>query len=182
MESPPNSWHKLIYPLSAANHFISRIGKNIAAALLAAMLVMILAQVVFRYVLNDSLTWTEELAKFMMVWVACLVAPWAYRHHLNVSIDLFAESLPPLLRKLSELIISVLIIIISWIFLGESISFWQGGWSITASSMPIQLAYFYSCIPFAFGGIFLVGIEKLLRQIASLMGYEINLIEQEDNR
>ena len=141
------------------------------------MLFMILAQVLFRYVLNDSLTWTEELAKFSMVWVACLVAPWAYRHHLNVSIELFADALPTKLRQASEVIISLLIITISAIFLRQSISFWQGGWSITASSMPIPLAYFYSCIPFAFGGIVLVGVEKLLCQIASLIG--VNIITSE---
>jgi TRAP-type C4-dicarboxylate transport system permease small subunit len=175
MTSAESNWNKVLTPLSVINHAISSLGKNIAAALLAGMLFMILAQVIFRYVLNDSLTWTEELAKFSMVWVACLVAPWAYRHHLNVSIELFADALPLLLRQLSELIISLLIIAISGIFLLESIAFWQGGWTITASSMPIKLAYFYSCIPFAFGGILLVGIENLLRQLATLTGADLSI-------
>jgi TRAP-type C4-dicarboxylate transport system permease small subunit len=179
MADAESRWNTIITPLSAINHAISSVGKNIAAALLAAMLIMILAQVIFRYVLNDSLTWTEELAKFSMVWVACLVAPWAYRHHLNVSIELFADALPPILRQISELIISLLIIAISWIFLMESIAFWQGGWSITSSSMPIKLAYFYSCIPFAFGGIALVGLEKLLLQIAGMAGSTLTPLQPE---
>jgi TRAP-type C4-dicarboxylate transport system permease small subunit len=180
MTSAESNWNRVLTPLSTINHVLSSIGKNVAAALLAAMLMMILAQVIFRYVLNDSLTWTEELAKFSMVWVACLVAPWAYRHHLNVSIDLFAEALPNVLRHISDIVISVLIIAISWIFLVESIAFWQGGWTITASSMPIKLAYFYSCIPFAFAGILLVGLENLLRQIATITG--TNLAIQNDQQ
>lgn len=183
MANAESNWNRVLGPLSTINHAVSSLGKNIAAALLAAMLVMILAQVIFRYVLNDSLTWTEELAKFSMVWVACLVAPWAYRHNLNVSIDLFAESLPRTMRHLSDIIISLLIIAISWIFLLESIAFWQGGWTITASSMPIKLAYFYSCIPFAFAGILLVGVENLLRQVAALTGTDLALpVNQQKGR
>ena len=41
-----------------------------------------------------------------MVWVACLVAPWAYREHLNVSIQMFADALPAILRRLTELMIT----------------------------------------------------------------------------
>ena len=75
-------------PLGKLNYAVASAAKNLAGGLLALMLGMILAQVFFRYVLNDSLAWTEELAKFAMVWVACLVAPWAYREHLNVSIQM----------------------------------------------------------------------------------------------
>jgi len=152
-------------PLGKFNHVVAKLGKNLAGALLALMLVMILAQVFFRYVLNDSLAWTEELAKFAMVWVACLVAPWAYRAHLNVSIQMFADALPAVLRRLTELLITVLVIVICGIFFLQSLEFWQSGLSINASSVPVKLAYFYSCAPFAFASICLVGLEKLIEQL-----------------
>ena len=97
-------------PLGKVNYAISTLGKNIAGVLLSAMLLMILAQVFYRYVLNDSLAWTEELAKYLMVWVACLVAPWAYRENLNVSIEMFADALPKVLRRVSEIIITILVL------------------------------------------------------------------------
>lgn len=152
-------------PLGKCNHVVAKLGKNLAGGLLALMLVMILAQVFFRYVLNDSLAWTEELAKFAMVWVACLVAPWAYRAHLNVSIQMFADALPAVLRRLTELLITVLVIVICGIFFLQSLEFWQSGLSINASSVPVKLAYFYSCAPFAFASICLVGLEKLIEQL-----------------
>ncbi|MEP1445510.1 MAG: TRAP transporter small permease [Paraglaciecola sp.] len=152
-------------PLGKLNYIVANVAKNLAGGLLAIMLGMILAQVFFRYVLNDSLAWTEELAKFSMVWVACLVAPWAYREHLNVSIQMFADALPALLRRLTELLITLLVIIICGIFFKQSLEFWQSGLSINASSVPVKLAYFYSCAPFAFGSICLVGLEKLIEQL-----------------
>jgi TRAP-type C4-dicarboxylate transport system permease small subunit len=152
-------------PLGKLNYGVANLAKNLAGALLAVMLAMILAQVFFRYVLNDSLAWTEELAKFAMVWVACLVAPWAYRAHLNVSIQMFADALPAFLRRITELLITLLVLVICSIFFVQSLDFWQTGLSINASSVPVKLAYFYSCAPFAFGSICLVGLEKLIEQL-----------------
>jgi TRAP-type C4-dicarboxylate transport system permease small subunit len=156
---------KALQTLAKVNYWLSHVAKNIAGFMLALMVVLILGQVFFRYVLNDSLPWTEELAKFMMVWVACLVAPWAYRENLNVSIEMFADALPLKLRQLSELLISILVILVSGIFFVESIEFWQGGLSIYASSMPFKLAYFYACTPFAFATLCLVGIERFVEQL-----------------
>lgn len=148
--------------LGTINYHIGLWARNIAGVLLAGMLMMILMQVFFRYVLNDSLTWTEELSKYSMVWIACLVAPWAYRENLNVSIEMLADALPAPLKKLSEALITVLVIMVSAIFLIYSIGFWQSGLTITASSVPVKLALFYSCIPFMFAALILVGIERLL--------------------
>ena len=156
---------KALQTLAKINYWLSHLAKNLAGIMLALMVVLILSQVFFRYVLNDSLPWTEELAKYMMVWVACLVAPWAYRENLNVSIQMFADALPLKLRQLSELLISVLVILISGIFFLESIDFWQGGLNIYASSIPLKLAYFYACTPFAFGALCLVGIERFFEQL-----------------
>jgi TRAP-type C4-dicarboxylate transport system permease small subunit len=152
-------------PLGKLNYGVANVAKNLAGALLAVMLAMILAQVFFRYVLNDSLAWTEELAKFAMVWVACLVAPWAYRAHLNVSIQMFADALPAVLRRITELLITMLVLVICSIFFLQSLDFWLTGLSINASSVPVKLAFFYSCAPFAFGSICLVGLEKLIEQL-----------------
>lgn len=158
-------------PLGTFNYTVANIAKNLAGGLLALMLAMILAQVFFRYVLNDSLAWTEELAKFSMVWVACLVAPWAYRAHLNVSIQMFADALPPLIRRITELLITLLVLLICSIFFMQSLDFWHTGLSINASSVPVKLAYFYSCAPFAFGSICLVGLEKLIEQLCLPLGH-----------
>ena len=170
---------KALQALGKVNYWLSHVAKNIAGGMLALMVVLILAQVFFRYVLNNSLPWTEELAKFMMVWVACLVAPWAYRENLNVSIEMFADALPLKLRQLSELLISVLVILVSAIFFVESIEFWQGGLSIYASSMPFKLAYFYACTPFAFAMLCLVGLERFIGQLyCFVVGTEVVFKEQ----
>jgi TRAP-type C4-dicarboxylate transport system permease small subunit len=153
--------------LGLFNFHIARTAKYFAGFLLALMVTMILSQVFFRYVLNDSLTWTEELSKFAMVWIACLVSPWAYREHLNVSIEMFHDALPALPKRLAEIVITLLVMLISAIFFMQSISFVAGGTTITAASVAVKLWIFYLCMPFAFAALFLVSIERLIQQLTS---------------
>lgn len=155
-------------PLSAFNAWTSLLAIRFAGALLALMVLMILSQVFFRYVLNDSLPWTEEMAKFAMVWIAFMVAPWVYRQDLNVAIHMFADAFPTALRKISELIITLLVIVICVIFLDESITFTLGGLGIQASSVPVKLAYFYACGPISFTLLCTVGLERAILQIMGL--------------
>lgn len=153
--------------LGVFNFYIAKSAKYLAGLLLAFMVVMILGQVFFRYVLNDSLTWTEELSKFAMVWIACLVSPWAYRENLNVSIEMFQDALPALPKRIVEIIITLLIILITAIFFVQSMSFVAGGTTIIAASVNVQLWVFYLCMPFAFGALFLVGIERLIQKFTT---------------
>lgn len=161
----------MLRPLSAVNYWISKAAMNLAGGLLGAMVMMILAQVFYRYVLNDSLSWTEEMAKFSMVWIAFLVAPWVYRENLNVSIQMFAEAFPKVMQLFGDLFITSLILLICVIFLTESVEFWLGGLTISASSVPIKLAVFYSCAPFSFAMLTLLGIERFIQQSYDMYAY-----------
>ena len=168
MSNPSTQMPLLLKGLAGFNYQVSKFARNLAGLLLAVMVVMILSQVFFRYVLNDSLPWTEELAKYLMVWVACLVAPWVYRENLNVSIEMFINAMPQWFRLTAELVITCMVIAISGIFFAESVEFWRGGLSISASSLPVKLAVFYACAPFAFAMLFLIGIERGWLQIIGL--------------
>ena len=65
--------------MASVNTILLRIGRNIAWVALALMVVVILLQVFFRYVLNNALAWPDEAARFLMLWMTCLIAPSAFR-------------------------------------------------------------------------------------------------------
>ncbi len=155
--------------LARMNDLVCVAARNTAGGLLMAMTAIVLTQIVFRYVLNDSLIWTEEVSKTMMVWAAFLVAPWAYRYGANVSIEMFADEFPPRLRRLLHLLLNLLVIWIIVVFLRESFGMVDRGFTIRAASMPVQVGWFYAVIPFAFSVMLLVGIELLLRDVLGLV-------------
>lgn len=168
MKPHPQSRH-WIDLLGRVNELIGIAGRNAAAALLMGMMVVVLLQVVFRYVLSDSLTWSEELSKVMMVWAALLVAPWAYRHGANVSISIFTDVMPVRMATLLRGLLNVLVVWITVVLLLESFGFWQRGLSIQSASLPVQMAWIYTVVPVGLGGLALVGIELVLRDLLSLL-------------
>jgi len=68
-----------------------RTGVLIAASFVAVMTVSVMLGVFFRYVLNDSLTWVEDVSLILMVTTAFLVATYAYRTGANVAIELLVD-------------------------------------------------------------------------------------------
>lgn len=155
--------------LAKINETVSTAARNLAGLLLIAMLLVAVMQIVFRYVLNDSLIWSEELAKAMMVWTAFLVAPWAYRIGANVRIELFINELPLLFRNSINLLFNLLVFWIVIVFCWESVGFWHRGLTVQADSLPIQVAWFYSIVPITFAFMVLVAAEQLLRNVLTLM-------------
>ena len=84
----------LLRPLAGAITAMLAVARWAAIVLLALMVAVILAQVVFRYVLGDALNWTEEAARFGMLWMTGLMAPLAYRRGGFVAIDMLERALP----------------------------------------------------------------------------------------
>lgn len=73
---------------------LDRAAMAAAAALGAVMATALLAQVVFRFVLEHPLSWSEELARYCFVWVGMLGASGGIRRGLHPSLDLLAARLP----------------------------------------------------------------------------------------
>ena len=63
-------------------------------ALMAAMAVLVFANVVSRYLLNYSIIWVEELTRYMMVWVGFLGAGLVLRLGAHIALDALQDLLP----------------------------------------------------------------------------------------
>lgn len=158
---------RTVTTLALLNRWIASAAKRLAAALLVAMLAVVMLQVVFRYGLNSPISWSEELSKTLMVWSAFLIAPFAYREGINVSIELFMESWPPLVRRVMETVITLLILWIVVIFLRESVFLAERGMKVRASSLPVSVGLFYAILPVSFACLLLCVFERLLKLIIS---------------
>jgi TRAP-type C4-dicarboxylate transport system permease small subunit len=69
-----------------------------------SMALIVATQVFFRYVLNESLFWSEELARFLLVWLTFLGATVAYRRRVHPGIDVLYARMTPSIKKVSTLL------------------------------------------------------------------------------
>jgi len=74
---------------------INRWVERLLFALGLSMTVIVAVQVFCRYVLNHSLFWSEELARFLLVWLTFLGASAAYRRKAHPTIDVIYGRLRP---------------------------------------------------------------------------------------
>jgi TRAP-type C4-dicarboxylate transport system permease small subunit len=65
------------------------------------MTVVVAVQVFFRYVLNQSLFWSEELARYLLVWLSFLGTSVAYRRKAHPGIDILQAKMPSALQNIA---------------------------------------------------------------------------------
>ena len=161
------------------NTFVLRIGRQIAWIAILLMVVVIIVQVFFRYVLNNALPWPDEVARFLMLWMTGLIAPSAYRWGGFVSIDMLERFLPKILSNI--LIFLILIISFTVLLIGfeMGLKHINAGWIFSSSSIKIpfsliggkteamKLAWMYMSLPVGIFLLILVNIELVLRTILS---------------
>ena len=172
--------------LQNINTFILRIGRKFAWIAILLMVIVIIIQVFFRYVLNNALPWPDEVARFLMLWMTVLIAPSAYRWGGFVSIDMLQRFLPNTLSNI--LIFLILIISLTVLIIGFEMGLWDinAGWIFSSSSIKIpysllggkteamKLAWMYMSLPVGIFLLILVNIELILKTILSTFNSQIN--------
>jgi TRAP-type transport system small permease protein len=75
-----------------------RLLKAAAALCLAVMVVLVFGNVVLRYAFNSGIATSEELSRWLLVWLTFLGAIVALREHAHLGVDMLVRALPPLGR------------------------------------------------------------------------------------
>lgn len=88
--------------LLAASAVLDAACRPLTAALGAGMAGVIAAQVFWRYVLNDSLFWSEELGRILLIWLTFVGATVAYRQGAHLGVDSLVRRLPPRARAVAD--------------------------------------------------------------------------------
>ncbi len=166
--------------LEIINTFILRIGRQLAWIAILLMVIVIIIQVFFRYVLNNALPWPDEVARFLMLWMTGLIAPTAYRWGGFVSIDMLERFLPKILSNLLIFTILLISLIVLLIGFEMGLKHINAGWIFSSSSIKIpysliggkteamKLAWMYMSLPVGIFLLILVNFELFLRNILSL--------------
>ena len=173
--------------LENINTFILRIGRQLAWIAILLMVIVIIIQVFFRYVLNNALPWPDEVARFLMLWMTGLIAPSAYRWGGFVSIDMLERFLPKILANLLIFIILLISLTVLLIGFEMCLKHINAGWIFSSSSIKIpfsllggkteamKLAWMYMSLPVGIFLLILVNVELVLRNILSIFNSENNL-------
>ncbi len=154
--------------IAQALGLIARLALWLAGAGLVLMTAIISAQVFFRYILNDSLIWSEPLAVILMGWFIFFGAAVGIREGYHLSFDVLLYIIPEKVKlalyTVSDALVAVFGAGMFWYGLQLALS----AWDVKLPSLGISGAFDF--LPLVGGGVlvFLFSLERIARRAAGL--------------
>ena len=110
---------------------------------LSAMFLILLAQVIMRYVFSRPLTWSEEAARFIFVYVSFIGISYAYRQKGPIRMEVVVNLFPQAVRRGLEVLINLGTIALFCYMIPFSFRFIgiQAGVKATATHIPMSIVY-----------------------------------------
>jgi TRAP-type C4-dicarboxylate transport system permease small subunit len=155
---------------SVALKIIKWLDLHLEEALLVIFLAIITIltglQVFMRYVMNASLTWSEELNRYLQVWSGFLCVGYCIKRGSDIKIDMFTLMLPKVVQKFLIVIISVISLVFFAIFAraawGIITKILVSGQTSAAMKLPMEFLYAAPLVGFSLGILRL--IQNIIRQ------------------
>ena len=135
--------------------------------------IIVSTSIFFRYVLNNSITWSEEIAKYLMVWMVFVGAPVAMIQSRHIAIEIFPNLFRPRIRALIFLIVNLLIVVTMAFWTYRGFTYTMGGMSQVMSSFDkIPLGVVFASIPFGSCIMMIISFQISLNQILVIIDPE----------
>ncbi len=155
--------------------------KKTEAAIACIMLVIIVLvgtlQIIFRFILKSSLVWSEELMRYMFVWLAFITASIAVREHKHISVDFVTTYMPPKVNLIFYYISRVAMLVYIFLMVPAGITLCAQTAHVKSTILPITWSWVYAALP--------VGLVLMLISMASVYLLDVRnlkkLIKHKDN-
>lgn len=141
--------------------------ERIVTIMITATVIIILLQVFMRYVISSPLSWTEQVARYLFIWMMMLGVPIMFYRKMYMAFDLVFDSLPPKMQKVLSIIIKVTIAIFALFFFRHSLTLCIKTWGRMTSGIKIPLYCIYLAQPVSAICIFFVMLSQLLVEVKS---------------
>lgn len=148
---------------SALDLLIERVGTVLASLTLTVALVTISAQVVFRYVIGDSIIWAEELARYALIWSAMIGAAVAYRRGAHVAVSVLWGLLPRAGVRFVWRAIHLIIIVFATVVLWQGLALVLRNFARhqLSPALQVEIGWAYLAIPCGGALLALAAIEGI---------------------
>ncbi len=160
--------------VGAVLRVVDRISEALIVILFAVIVLIGGLQVLCRYVFNASLSWSEELQRYGLIWMVFLAIVVGYRRGAHIGMGLLLEKLPRAVQRPMGWIIDLL-----WLALGLALLVFSAGYKSAAgmtfirsvsrqssAGMGVRMDFVYGCIVIAGAYLTIAALYNLLRRAA----------------
>lgn len=144
--------------------------QRLLIVLMALLLIDVSWQVLTRFILENPSSFTEELARFLLIWIGLLGSAHAYKHKMHLGVDIFVKSIPSNLALQVQRLVQVITIIFALAVLGfggiklMTLAFYLDQ---TSAAMQLNMGWVYIALPLSGGLLALFACEQLINPNAN---------------
>ena len=139
-------------------------------ATVAILIVPVTLQIISRYTqLIPSYIWTEELSRFLFIWMVMLGAMIGIREHTHFEVDVWPE-LKPKANALLRIVSHLFVLVFALVFIWWGIQFVRFGWNQLSELAELPMPYIFVAWPLAGATWALFLGESLLDNLRIVLG------------
>lgn len=132
---------------------IDKVEKGFLAVLLLFATGLLFTNVVLRYCFQSAIFWTEEMLRYIMVWITLIGMSICVSEDSHISIDVLSNLIKPKHRKILKIVLNILGLIFGLFFLYVSTKFViqiKSTGQVSATIWDTPMYIIYSCFPIGF--------------------------------
>jgi TRAP-type C4-dicarboxylate transport system permease small subunit len=138
---------RLVGAIDKAGEISTGILEKISIIFIFAMCIIMWFQIFYRYILRLGIPWAEEIAKYLMVWMAMLGAALVMWEKGHVAVEFLYDKIPPKIARWVKLLQLIVQIILVFVIMTEGWKYAQTGWRSISPTTKIPRFYPYLSIP-----------------------------------
>ena len=142
---------------------VNKILDGISVLCMVLILLLVVAQVVLRYVFNSPLTWSEELAVFVMIWLTFIGSLICMRDREHIEVTILVDSLPHKLQRIVltfSRLASVLFLLVVAYYGFELVT---ENMTVTSPANKISMGLVYTIIPLSSVGMVFYLVKSIAK-------------------
>jgi len=169
---------KLLNRINQATLFCCKYSTIVLVMVITAI---VCAGVFWRYFLNDSLSWTEETAKFLMVWMVFTGCPIALKQHGHAAIEALPNALTGRLRQALQMVIYCVIVVMMALLVKYGWKFMLNARVQETATTQISMMYVFASMPFGGLAMGLIALEFFFKSLLGIIIPEQGMVPPSDS-
>lgn len=133
--------------LNKARLALNRFFEKLTILIIVIMVVVVFMQVFFRYIMHNSLSWSEELAIFLFIWLSFIGGEIVLRNGDHIAVDTLLKVLKGVPKLVLSVLIDVIIIVFACIVLTSGYVLTTTTVNQPSAALQIPMSFVYVAIP-----------------------------------
>ncbi len=135
-------------------------------SMFALQVVVVFAQVIWRFVFNDPFSWSEELARYLQVWIVLLAASVCINEGSHLAVDYLVHYLPFRQRKNLALLVAILMMVFVAVLIVAGTKMMLTARSQTSPALNVSMSAIYLVFPVAGALMWLESLNVFLKTLS----------------